>query len=185
MKYVILLDGSKGRHLEICGGRRRESPVYVSESNKLEIRLTTRNKFHFLIKFESKTFFTFVKKKIDSALKSWKQVFFRYNNRNITFVISIIWSYLLSFSRRMSRYQETPECASKEKGQSSHDRVFNQHGYGNNAWHYDHISNINSININKESFDTTGQYEIHWHFFWHDFTLSFLPIWISKALNVS
>ena len=58
----------------------------------------------------------------------------------------------------MSRYQETPECARNEKGQSSYDRVFNKHGYGNNAWHYDHISNTNNININKESFNTTGQY---------------------------
>ena len=56
--FVILLDGSTGRHLEVCGGRRRESAVYLSVSNKLEIRLTTRNKFHFLIKFESKTYFT-------------------------------------------------------------------------------------------------------------------------------
>ena len=28
--------------------------MYVSVSNKLEIRLTSRNKFHFLIKFESR-----------------------------------------------------------------------------------------------------------------------------------
>ncbi len=46
-------DGSTGRNLEVCGGRKRESHVYVSETHKLEIRLTTR-RFNFLIKFESK-----------------------------------------------------------------------------------------------------------------------------------
>ena len=80
-------------------------------------------------------------------------------------VISIISSYLLSFSRRVSRYQETPKCVHKEKGQSSHDRVFNKHGYGNNAYHCHPISNTNNITINKESCDTTGQYKIHWQIF--------------------
>ncbi len=51
---LLFIDLESGKHLEVCGGRRRQNHIYTSMSNQLEIRLVTRNLFSFLIKFESK-----------------------------------------------------------------------------------------------------------------------------------
>ncbi len=50
---TVIVDGDKGRHLEVCGGRRKKSHIFTSISNKLQIRLVTRSQYSFILKFES------------------------------------------------------------------------------------------------------------------------------------
>ncbi len=50
LRFVV--DGDKGRHLEVCGGRRKKSHIFTSISNKLHIRLVTRSQYYFLIHFQ-------------------------------------------------------------------------------------------------------------------------------------
>ncbi len=50
------LDGEPGSHAEICRGSDESKEVYRSISNRLEIRLVTQHKSHFLIQFTGKYF---------------------------------------------------------------------------------------------------------------------------------
>ena len=57
--YAIIRDHQTGRSTTVCGGHVRESVVYLSQSNSVEVRIIRTAKRddvdHFLLKYESKS----------------------------------------------------------------------------------------------------------------------------------